>query len=763
MTHCPDDDALQRFIAEALPPAEVEAIGTHLDTCERCRLRLDVLAGVTTVGAVLARAEFEPRAESPSLLLKMEQLAREATSLIDTPSGLHTTGAEPGHLPLLQPSASDGFIGRLGNLDIRRVIGRGGMGVVYEALDPVLYRTVAVKVLSPHLLGDDEAKERFLREARAAAALTHEHVVAIHAIDSHDGVPFLVLQHVDGESLADVLDRETKLPVEEAARIGAQVARGLAAAHAQGLVHRDIKPANLLLERDSRLVRITDFGLVKSAGASITGMGMLAGTPAYMSPEQTHGDEIDARSDLFSLGVVLYEMATGRPPFTGDSPFVILSCIRTDQPKPLTDHDPTLPAWFCSVVDRLLEKDRTQRVQSAAEVAELLERQAPAAPRRKLRPYAVAGFAFAVVAAIIAMVLLTRGPEPSPGPAPVFTRPSEITIAGRGDQFPTLAAAIQVAADGDMLEVHGNGPFPSPKIEIRGKRLTIRAAEGSRPLFQPEAAGVHQWIHSDSDLTLIGLDVEWPGVGKSPEVEPLAEGEFAVVTVRGRTALHRCRFQSGTRNSCVSANGPLTVTECQFVSDRSGGRCLLWWATGQLSVTQSSFEARFGIALLPSLVPIAPQAEIADCTFRTDTALLFVRPAGYPAPVPMAAQRCLFDTERFAMLFYAPMFPTGRRPTANEMRTTLRKVLLWTDRECVYRRKQSYLVGWTIQRPIAAADVTTLADWNALWKPSETKSIEGDFQFHPRPTGSKVAPRLDTIKDANGAIPPLVGATRLPE
>lgn len=577
-------------------------------------------------------------------------------------------------------------------------------------------------------------------------------------------MPYLVLHYVQGESLADRLARDTRLPVDEAARIGAQVARGLEAAHAQGLVHRDIKPANLLIERITGLVRIADFGLAKLIGGeSITGVGQLAGTPAYMSPEQAAGDDVDARSDLFSLGVVLYQMATGSLPFAGESPFVILSRIRTDQSKPLTDHDPTLPAWFCSVVDRLLAKDRSRRRQSAAEVAELLERQAPVAPRRKLRPYAVAGFALAVVGAIVATVLLMRGPERPPGPPPVFTRASGITIANREDHFPTLAAAIQTATDGDVLEVHGDGPFPSPRIEIRGKRLTIRAAEGSRPLFQPEAAGVHQWIHSDSDLTLIGLGAEWPGAGKFPDLEPAAEGEFAVIMVRGRTTLHRCRVQSGTRNSCVAANGPLTVTECQFLSDRSGGRCLQWWASGQLAVTQSSFEARFGLTLLPSPIPSVPQAEIADCTFRTDTAVLFVRPAGYTTPVPIAAQRCLFDTERFAMVFYTPMFPNGRRPTANELRTSLRKVLLWTDRECVYRRKQSYLVGWTIQRPIAGADVTTLADWNAIWKQSEIQSIEGDLQFHPRPTGSKLAPRLDTIKDASGPIPQLVGATRFPD
>lgn len=449
MTHCPDDDTLQRFIADVLPPVDADSIGTHLDGCERCRLRLDVLACVTTVGVVLARAEHEPRVESPSLVWTMEQLQREATSLIDTPSRLHTNGVLPGHGPLLQPGTSEAFIGRLGNLDIRRVIGRGGMGVVYEALDPVLNRTVAVKVLSPHLLGDDEAKERFLREARAAAALTHEHIVAIHAIDSHEGTPFLVLQHVDGESLADVLDRETKLPVEEAARIGAQVARGLTAAHSQGMVHRDIKPANLLLERDSRLVRITDFGLVKSVGGeSITGVGTIAGTPAYMSPEQTHGAEIDARSDLFSLGVVLYQTTTGRLPFSGDSPFVILSRIREETPKPLREHDPTLPIWFCSIVDRLLDKDPSRRIQSATDLAELLERHAaPPTAARRTNWYVAA--ALALVAAVVALVAWPRdrGMPSPPARATPPARP-EVAIVARAPRLETIKDA--------------SGPIPQP-------------------------------------------------------------------------------------------------------------------------------------------------------------------------------------------------------------------------------------------------------------------------------------------------------------
>src|SRR5262249_529363 len=261
----------------------------------------------------------------------------------------------------------------------------------------------------------DEARGRFLREAQSAAALQHDNIVTVHAVDQVNGVPFLVMQHVAGESLADRLDREGQLPFADIVRIGAQVARGLAAAHAKGLVHRDIKPANILLEEGTGRARLADFGLARAVGdVSLTATGVVVGTPEFMSPEQATGGAIDARSDLFSLGAVLYAACTGASPFRGESPFLTLERVRDKEAVPLGQVDPGLPECFCAVIHRLLRKDPADRVGWGGEVAELLERSRPAAtltlPGATLRTAAVGpsprGFRPWWAAALVGLLLL---------------------------------------------------------------------------------------------------------------------------------------------------------------------------------------------------------------------------------------------------------------------------------------------------------------------------------------------------------------------
>ena len=208
------------------------------------------------------------------------------------------------------------MLGRLGRYDIEKVIGSGGMGIVLKAHDSELNRPIAIKLLAPNLSHVGAARERFAREGRAAAAVVHEHVVAIYNVEADGKLPFLIMQYVAGRSLQMRVDDYGPLAVEEILRIGMQAAAGLAAAHAQGLVHRDVKPSNILLEDTVERAVLTDFGLARAMDdMSLTQTGIIAGTPHYMSPEQATGGPIDARSDLFSLGAVLYFMATGHPPF----------------------------------------------------------------------------------------------------------------------------------------------------------------------------------------------------------------------------------------------------------------------------------------------------------------------------------------------------------------------------------------------------------------------------------------------------------------
>jgi hypothetical protein len=277
-------------------------------------------------------------------------------------------------LSFLAPSGRPGTLGRLGHYEVLEVVGRGGMGIVLRAFDDKLHRIVAIKVLAPQLATSAAARQRFVREARAAAAVTHDHVIDIHAVEE-GRVPYLVMQFIDGLTLQEKLDRTGPLPVKEVLRIGLQTAAGLAAAHAQGLVHRDVKPANILLENGVERVKLTDFGLARTVDdASLTQSGLIAGTPAYMSPEQASGARVDHRSDLFSLGSVLYTLCAGHAPFRAETTMAVLKRVCEEVPRPLREVNPDVPAWLADIIARLHAKNPADRFQTAAEVADLLGR-----------------------------------------------------------------------------------------------------------------------------------------------------------------------------------------------------------------------------------------------------------------------------------------------------------------------------------------------------------------------------------------------------
>jgi serine/threonine protein kinase len=285
-------------------------------------------------------------------------------------AGSPAAGAVP---DFLIPSEKPGSLGRLDHYEVLEVVGRGGMGVVLKGFDEKLHRVVAIKVLAAELAVSGTARQRFTREARAAAAVSHEHVVTIHAVEEDHRPPYLVMQFVDGVSLQAKLDREGPLGLKEILRIGLQTAEGLAAAHRQGLVHRDIKPANILLENGVERVKITDFGLARAVDdASLTQSGVIAGTPLYMSPEQAAGEPIDHRSDLFSLGSVLYVLCTGRPPFRAEGTQAVLRRVIDDTPRPIREVNQEIPGWLCDLIARLHAKKPADRFASARDVAELL-------------------------------------------------------------------------------------------------------------------------------------------------------------------------------------------------------------------------------------------------------------------------------------------------------------------------------------------------------------------------------------------------------
>jgi serine/threonine protein kinase len=279
-------------------------------------------------------------------------------------------------LAFLEPALKPDSLGRLGHYEILEVIGQGGFGTVLRAFDEKLHRVVAIKVLAPALATNGTACRRFVREAQAAAAIKNDHVIAIHNVEDEHQPPYLVMELIDGISLQERLDRQGPVAdLREILRIGMQTAEGLAAAHKQGLVHRDIKPANILLENGVQRVKITDFGLARAVDdASLSQSGVVAGTPQYMSPEQADGLPVDHRSDLFSLGSVLYALCTGRAPFRASGTMAVLRRVCEETPRPIREINPDIPEWLVAIINKLHAKKPADRFQSAREVAELLSR-----------------------------------------------------------------------------------------------------------------------------------------------------------------------------------------------------------------------------------------------------------------------------------------------------------------------------------------------------------------------------------------------------
>ncbi len=303
---------------------------------------------------------------------------------------------------------------RIGDYTILRVLGEGGMGTVYLGEDMRLGRKAAVKTMKPDLAASPANRARFAREARAAAAVEHDHIVPVWQVgEAADGSPYIAMPFLQGESLEARLKREPVLPPDLLLQVAREVADGLAAAHARGLVHRDIKPANIWLEGDPesadpaahvRRSKILDFGLARSAAdddAHVTTSGAILGTPAFMAPEQAAGEAVDHRADLFSLGVTLYRMATGKLPFAGANTMAVLTALATVSPPPARRLNPAVQPAVSDLIDRLMCKDPAGRPQTAAEVA---------ATARRIAATPVAPAAISEVTALFE-------PEPAPKPS----------------------------------------------------------------------------------------------------------------------------------------------------------------------------------------------------------------------------------------------------------------------------------------------------------------------------------------------------------
>ncbi len=431
-------------------------------------------------------ALFEAAQKQPPLVRDDPELRAEVESLLqraDSPDPL-LDGSPLSSIAERAPALKPGD--KVGNFEIVALIGRGGMGEVYRARDLRLKREVAIKTLPPGFAGDRDRIARFEREARAASALNHPNIVSVHDIGQDGSVSFIVSELVDGETLARVIERGP-LSIKKLIEVGTQICDGLAAAHAAGVVHRDLKPGNIMLTRDGR-VKILDFGLARqnrAPGTDSTTMdvshpGLIMGTPGYMSPEQVRGEATDARSDIFSLGVILYEMAAGKPAFTGNSSVEVMNSILKDDPPELP---PASPPELDRIIRRCIEKQPARRFQSAADLGfalpSLLPPSAPTASPKQRSPRT----AIAVLAGLALLFLSTlgvwwilRSPATTESSQPT---PVPLTAETGWEESPRFSPdGSQVTYDGTGNEIP-NG---------RNRRIYVKSIASGKPL-QLTAAG----------------------------------------------------------------------------------------------------------------------------------------------------------------------------------------------------------------------------------------------------------------------------------
>ncbi len=518
-----EDAIFERLLQDKLRPQEQQDITRHIESCTECQSKLETLAE-NGVDWNELRDYLKPSETATS-----HGQSKNKNSI---------------WVGFLQPSDHPDSLGRFGRYEILEILGRGGTGIVMRGYDPSLDRQSAIKVLSPELAASAAARQRFSREAKSAAAVVHEHVVPIQTVDQEQGLPYLVMPVLEGRSLEDRIRNNGPLEVKEVLRIGRQIASGLAAAHHQGLVHRDVKPANILLHNGVERVVITDFGLARTVDdASMTQSGTLVGTPQYMSPEQARGESLDARSDLFSLGSVLYSMLVGHSPFRAETTMGVLNRITGDQPRRLTEQNPEIPLWLDQIIRRLLSKRPEDRYQTAAEVESLLGQwlahlqdptgtPRPSEPpptetgggsrRRKLILAVIGGFALLLAGIFVVL-------ETNKGTLTIQSDADDIAVRiTQGDQVARQLTVVQgnnqvrLAAGKYVVEIEG----AHDGLTIENGQVTLTRGDQQLVRIVEQAASVpaDEKIFRDTgvgrDGNQIGVPVGSPPSAKNAQLSP---------------------------------------------------------------------------------------------------------------------------------------------------------------------------------------------------------------------------------------------------
>lgn len=489
---------------------------------------------------------------------------------------------------LLDPPTKPGTLGKILDYEVQSLEGRGAMGFVFRAFDPKLHRIVAIKVMVAELSATPGARERFVREAQSAASINHSNVVTVHAVGEHRGLPFLVMEYVQGQTLQKLIQDRGTLSIEDTLRIAHQIAAGLCAAHQHGIVHRDVKPGNILIENGVQRVKIADFGLARVAleSSGLTSHGQTVGTPGYMAPEQVEGLTVDCRADLFSLGCVIYAMLTGHTPFRAGNTLAVLQAVAKLPHVPLSEIAPATPPVLAQLVERLLKKDPNVRLGTAAEALQELDeltrsigtpsrmvaaqRQAEEvavareASRSRWRKVGGTSAAVLLLVIIAAVRFLPNGSQ-NGGNLPTPNSPTTTASIVPGENAP-------VTAPNQSPAMAPSAPVTLPTHVVVGDQSnadfrTVREALARQP------APTHIRLVTKADHTEAivisgsrhaGLELVWDGPGalRAPNDKPVVQ-----ITNAEKVTLRGFRIAAESRQHGLRVEGrcpALTIVDCSI-------------------------------------------------------------------------------------------------------------------------------------------------------------------------------------------------------
>lgn len=698
---CPVLDQLQMLVAGLLDTDDEERISQHLDHCAGCQRRLELAAGqAQLLHDVKERLSKPDDGNFPDMATVISRFHADLASVSERtmPEGAGQGGdfSKAAESDFGAASIEQSVPSLIDSIEIVQEIGRGGMGVVYRGYETSLSRDVAVKMLARRLAAYPEARERFTREARSLAALQHPYIVTIHRIIDPSPAaaanypPSLVMEYVDGESLETRLRRKGPLPLKEVVRTSIQIAAALAAAHDRDIIHRDIKPANILLERATRCVKLTDFGLARAIDdVTLTQSGTLVGTPGYMSPEQAQGERLDHRSDLFSLGSVMHAMLTGRPPFACDTVMDTMRHIINDAAGPIETARRDVPDGLLQLIRTLHAKDPADRIQTAEEVVWSLQEQRAALPtaaenRVAHRPHteslvpsklnppqvtlpvrqpATAQTGFTVLGALLVLLLGYLGLDvtgvldrPAAPPAdPHLTRDDRVQgdltddrrngivlyVDGEPDgrRYQSLERAVMQASNDAVIELQTNGPIFIPPLHTRNRRLTIRAASGFRPEIvldrmvseQTPENDAPALLSSNGELRLEGLSLTVDDRRKTTGPPPVPA---VVACQNGTVRMANCRLvlQSGEACLNIDSTADCRLENCELFSPAGSGIAWNPGTNAQLTVRNTLLTGLFAITVQHQTTDTGhPELRLEQSTLSTIHAVRFSVASGDPA------------------------------------------------------------------------------------------------------------------------------------